>query len=75
MPARSLSFGISIVPVGYMPAEPLAGPPQAFAEQLSPFVEAGFETLLFWPIDPTPEQVELFAAEVAPLLRAVREEA
>jgi alkanesulfonate monooxygenase SsuD/methylene tetrahydromethanopterin reductase-like flavin-dependent oxidoreductase (luciferase family) len=58
------------LPVGYMPGEPVAGPPQAFAEQLSAFVEAGFDTLVFWPIDPLPEQVELFAGEVVPLLRS-----
>ena len=58
------------LPVGYMPGEPVAGPPEAFAEQLSAFVEAGFDTLVFWPIDPLPEQVELFAGEVVPLLRS-----
>ena len=57
------------LPVGYMPGEPLAGPPQSFAEQLGAFVDAGFDTLIFWPIETSPEQVELFAGEVVPLLR------
>ena len=26
-------------------------------------------TLIFWPVDPSPAQVELFAGEVVPLLR------
>ena len=42
------------LPVGYMPAEPLAGPPESFAEQASAFLEAGFDTLIFWAIDPSP---------------------
>jgi alkanesulfonate monooxygenase SsuD/methylene tetrahydromethanopterin reductase-like flavin-dependent oxidoreductase (luciferase family) len=58
------------LPVGYMPGEPVAGPPESFAERLGAFVEAGFDTLVFWPIDPRPEQVELFAGEVVPLLRS-----
>jgi alkanesulfonate monooxygenase SsuD/methylene tetrahydromethanopterin reductase-like flavin-dependent oxidoreductase (luciferase family) len=64
-PRSSESLG-----VGYMPGEPLAGSPESFAEQLSSFVAAGFDTLVFWPIAPSPEQVELFAGEVVPLLRA-----
>jgi alkanesulfonate monooxygenase SsuD/methylene tetrahydromethanopterin reductase-like flavin-dependent oxidoreductase (luciferase family) len=64
-PRSSESLG-----VGYMPGEPLAGSPESFAEQLSSFVAVGFDTLVFWPIAPSPEQVELFAGEVVPLLRA-----
>jgi hypothetical protein len=26
------------------------------------------DTLVFWPVDPSPGEVELFAGEVAPLL-------
>jgi hypothetical protein len=52
-----------------MPGEPLTGPPESFAEQLNSFVAAGFDTLVFWPVEPSPEQVELFAGEVVPLLR------
>ena len=57
------------LPVGYMAGEPLGGPPDAVAEQLAALLEAGFDTLVFWPIDASPEQVELFAGEVVPLLR------
>jgi alkanesulfonate monooxygenase SsuD/methylene tetrahydromethanopterin reductase-like flavin-dependent oxidoreductase (luciferase family) len=59
------------LPVGYIQiGEPLAGPPEWWAETLAGFVEDGFDTLVFWPVDPTPGQVELFAGEVAPLLSA-----
>jgi hypothetical protein len=27
-----------------------------------------YDTLVFWPVDPSPEQVELFADEVVPLI-------
>jgi hypothetical protein len=29
------------------------------------FVEDGFDTIVFWPVDATPEQVELLASEIA----------
>jgi hypothetical protein len=29
----------------------------------------GFDTLIFWPVDPTPHQVELLVGEVLPRLR------
>jgi len=55
--------------VGYMQAgEPLAGPPDWWAETLEGFKADGFDTVVFWPIDPTPRQVELFASEVVRLL-------
>jgi alkanesulfonate monooxygenase SsuD/methylene tetrahydromethanopterin reductase-like flavin-dependent oxidoreductase (luciferase family) len=57
------------LPVGYIQVgEPLAGPPEWWAETLTGFAEDGFDTLVFWPIDPSPQQVELFAADVVPLL-------
>ena len=56
------------LPVGYLAGEPLAGPPQWWAETLGGFVRDGFDTFIFWPIDPSPGQVELFAGEVLPLL-------
>jgi alkanesulfonate monooxygenase SsuD/methylene tetrahydromethanopterin reductase-like flavin-dependent oxidoreductase (luciferase family) len=57
------------LPVGYIRVgEPLAGPPEWWAEKLAGFAEDGFDTLVFWPADPTPEQVEVFAREVVPLL-------
>ena len=48
--------------------EPLAGPPEWWAETLTGFAEDGFDTLVFWPVDPSPAQVELLAGEVLPLL-------
>jgi alkanesulfonate monooxygenase SsuD/methylene tetrahydromethanopterin reductase-like flavin-dependent oxidoreductase (luciferase family) len=56
------------LPVGYLAGEPFAGPPEWWAEKLTGFAEDGFDTLVFWPVDPTPAQVELFAGEVVPLL-------
>jgi alkanesulfonate monooxygenase SsuD/methylene tetrahydromethanopterin reductase-like flavin-dependent oxidoreductase (luciferase family) len=58
------------LPVGYLRAEPLAGPPEWWAETLRGFTADGFDTLVFWPIDPTARQIELFAGEVVPLLAA-----
>jgi hypothetical protein len=40
-----------------------------WVETLAGFVEDGFDTLVFWPVDATTDQVELFAREVAPQLR------
>jgi alkanesulfonate monooxygenase SsuD/methylene tetrahydromethanopterin reductase-like flavin-dependent oxidoreductase (luciferase family) len=56
------------LPVGYLMGEPLAGPPQWWAETLMGFGADGFDTVLFWPVDPSPGQVELLAGEVVPLL-------
>jgi alkanesulfonate monooxygenase SsuD/methylene tetrahydromethanopterin reductase-like flavin-dependent oxidoreductase (luciferase family) len=58
----------SSLPVGYLAGEPLAGPPDWWVETLTGFVADGFDTLVFWPVDPAPEQVELFAGEVVPHL-------
>ncbi len=60
----------SELPVGYLAGEPLAGPPEWWAETLAGFVDDGFDTLVFWPVDPSPAQVELFASQVVPLLSA-----
>jgi len=57
------------LPVGYIQlGEPLAGPPGYWVEELSGFIADGFDTLVFWPIDPSREQVEAFATEVVPQL-------
>ena len=56
------------LPVGYLLGEPPAGPPEWWAEQLTGFAEDGFDTLIFWPTEPSPSQVELLAEEVVPLL-------
>ncbi|MDX6653851.1 MAG: hypothetical protein QOH18_552 [Solirubrobacterales bacterium] len=56
--------------VGSIQGEPLVGPPEWWAETLAGFAEDGFDTFVFWPVDATPHQVELFAGAVVPLLRA-----
>jgi alkanesulfonate monooxygenase SsuD/methylene tetrahydromethanopterin reductase-like flavin-dependent oxidoreductase (luciferase family) len=59
----------SDLPVGYLAGEPLAGPADWWVETLAGFVDDGFDTLVFWPVDTTPGQVELLAGEVVPHLR------
>jgi alkanesulfonate monooxygenase SsuD/methylene tetrahydromethanopterin reductase-like flavin-dependent oxidoreductase (luciferase family) len=59
----------SELPVGYLAGEPLAGPPDWWVETLTGFVDDGFDTLIFWPVDTTPDQVELLARDVAPHVR------
>ena len=54
--------------VGYLAGEPLAGSAEWWVETLAGFVADGFDTIVFWPVDPSPGQVELLAGEVAPLL-------
>jgi alkanesulfonate monooxygenase SsuD/methylene tetrahydromethanopterin reductase-like flavin-dependent oxidoreductase (luciferase family) len=59
----------SELPVGYLAGEPLAGSADWWVETLAGFVDDGFDTLVFWPVDPTTGQVELLAGEVVPHLR------
>jgi alkanesulfonate monooxygenase SsuD/methylene tetrahydromethanopterin reductase-like flavin-dependent oxidoreductase (luciferase family) len=59
----------SDLPVGYLAGEPLAGPADWWVETLAGFVEDGFDTLVFWPVETVPDQIELLAAEVVPQLR------
>ena len=59
----------SSLPVGYLAGEPLAGPPEWWVETLTGFIADGFDTLVFWPVDTAPDQVELLAGEVVPRLR------
>jgi alkanesulfonate monooxygenase SsuD/methylene tetrahydromethanopterin reductase-like flavin-dependent oxidoreductase (luciferase family) len=59
----------SELPVGYLAGEPLSGPPDWWVETLTGFVDDGFDTLIFWPVDTTPDQVELLARDVAPHVR------
>jgi hypothetical protein len=40
-----------------------------WVETLAGFVADGFDTLVFWPVDPAPGQVELLAGEVVPHVR------
>jgi alkanesulfonate monooxygenase SsuD/methylene tetrahydromethanopterin reductase-like flavin-dependent oxidoreductase (luciferase family) len=59
----------SELPVGYLAGEPLAGPADWWVETLAGFVDDGFDTLVFWPVDPDPGQVELLVGDVVPHLR------
>ena len=59
----------SDLPVGYLAGEPLAGSADWWVETLAGFVDDGFDTLVFWPVDVAPGQVELFAGDVVPQLR------
>jgi alkanesulfonate monooxygenase SsuD/methylene tetrahydromethanopterin reductase-like flavin-dependent oxidoreductase (luciferase family) len=58
----------SSLPVGFLLGEPLAGPPGWWAQELAGFAADGFDTIVFWPVDPSPRQIELLAGDVAPLL-------
>jgi alkanesulfonate monooxygenase SsuD/methylene tetrahydromethanopterin reductase-like flavin-dependent oxidoreductase (luciferase family) len=59
----------SELPVGYLAGEPLSGPVDWWVETLAGFVDDGFDTLVFWPVERTADQVELFAGAVAPRAR------
>jgi alkanesulfonate monooxygenase SsuD/methylene tetrahydromethanopterin reductase-like flavin-dependent oxidoreductase (luciferase family) len=59
----------SELPVGYLMGEPLVGSVDWWVETLAGFVDDGFDTLIFWPVETVSGQVELFAGEVAPRLR------
>ena len=54
--------------VGYLAGEPLAGPAEWWGETASSLVQDGFDPIVFWPVDPSPRQVELLVGEVLPLL-------
>jgi alkanesulfonate monooxygenase SsuD/methylene tetrahydromethanopterin reductase-like flavin-dependent oxidoreductase (luciferase family) len=58
----------SELPVGYLAGEPLAGPAGWWVETIAGFVDDGFDTIVFWPVDPSPEQVERLIADVVPQL-------
>jgi alkanesulfonate monooxygenase SsuD/methylene tetrahydromethanopterin reductase-like flavin-dependent oxidoreductase (luciferase family) len=59
----------SELPVGYLAGESLAGSADWWVETLAGFVDDGFDTLVFWPVDTAPGQVELLASDVVPHLR------
>jgi alkanesulfonate monooxygenase SsuD/methylene tetrahydromethanopterin reductase-like flavin-dependent oxidoreductase (luciferase family) len=59
----------SQLPVGYLAGEPLAGPVDWWVETLAGFVDDGFDTLVYWPVDTAPGQIELLAGDVAPHVR------
>jgi alkanesulfonate monooxygenase SsuD/methylene tetrahydromethanopterin reductase-like flavin-dependent oxidoreductase (luciferase family) len=56
------------LPVGYLAGEPLAGPPDWWAQTIAGLVEDGFDTIIFWPVERSPSQVEVLVDEVLPLL-------
>jgi alkanesulfonate monooxygenase SsuD/methylene tetrahydromethanopterin reductase-like flavin-dependent oxidoreductase (luciferase family) len=56
------------LPVGYLAGEPLAGPPEFWVETLAGYIGDGFDTLVLWPVETTPEQVELLAQVRAALV-------
>lgn len=60
----------SELPVGYLAGEPLAGSADWWVETLAGFVGDGFDTLVFWPVDNSPGQVELLAGDVVPDVRS-----
>jgi alkanesulfonate monooxygenase SsuD/methylene tetrahydromethanopterin reductase-like flavin-dependent oxidoreductase (luciferase family) len=49
------------LPVGYLAGDPLVGPPSFWVDTLAGFADDGFDTLVFWPVERTPAQVELVA--------------
>jgi alkanesulfonate monooxygenase SsuD/methylene tetrahydromethanopterin reductase-like flavin-dependent oxidoreductase (luciferase family) len=58
----------SSLPVGYLAGEPLAGPPDWWVDTLAGFAADGFDTVIFWPVEPAPDQIELLAERVVPQL-------
>lgn len=48
----------------------LAGPPEYWLDLLGGLAEIGFDAFVFWPMEPSAEQIERLADEVAPALRA-----
>jgi alkanesulfonate monooxygenase SsuD/methylene tetrahydromethanopterin reductase-like flavin-dependent oxidoreductase (luciferase family) len=48
----------------------LAGPPEYWLDLLGGLTEIGFDAFVFWPTEPSAEQVELLPEEVARILRA-----
>ena len=54
--------------VGYLAGEPLAGPADWWVQTLASFTQDGFDTIIFWPVDPTPNQIETLISDVIPNL-------
>ena len=54
--------------VGYLAGEPLAGPADWWVQTLASFTQDGFDTIIFWPVDPTPNQIEMLISDVRPNL-------
>jgi alkanesulfonate monooxygenase SsuD/methylene tetrahydromethanopterin reductase-like flavin-dependent oxidoreductase (luciferase family) len=60
----------SELPVGYLAGEPLAGPPGWWVDTIAGLAADGFDTIVFWPVDRSPGQVERLIADVVPQLRS-----
>ena len=58
----------SALPIGFLLGEPLAGPPEWWAETIAGLVDDGFDTIIFWPVVRHPQQVEVLVSDVLPLL-------
>jgi alkanesulfonate monooxygenase SsuD/methylene tetrahydromethanopterin reductase-like flavin-dependent oxidoreductase (luciferase family) len=58
----------SELPVGYLAGEPLAGPAGWWVETIGGLAADGFDTVVFWPVERSPSQVELLAGDVVPQL-------
>jgi alkanesulfonate monooxygenase SsuD/methylene tetrahydromethanopterin reductase-like flavin-dependent oxidoreductase (luciferase family) len=54
--------------VGYLAGDPLAGPPGWWVETIAGFAADGFDTVIFWPVDPSPEQLQRLIGDVVPQL-------
>ena len=67
----TLQFAISLVPATERldRIRELARAADEWVETLAGLVDDGFDTLVFWPVDPEPGQVEMLAREVVPQLR------
>ena len=59
----------SQLPVGYLAGEPLAGPADWWVATLASFIDDGFDTLVFWAVDLSPDQIALLAGDVVPQFR------
>ena len=62
-----------LVPTIHRPEEMLrerlpVGPPEAFAEKLAAFRDAGVQRVFIWPVADERRQLELFVEQVVPLL-------
>jgi hypothetical protein len=58
----------SELPLGFLAGEPLSGSPEWWAGMIAGLAEDGFDTIVFWPVDRSPHQVEVLANDVVPLL-------
>ena len=66
-------YGERLVPTIHRPEEMLrerlpVGPPEAFAEKLAAFRDAGVQRVFIWPVADERRQLELFVEQVVPLL-------